>query len=142
MTDLNSLLVRVPPVVTVARDVSRGFAPSETHSHLRPGLQESLSEVVYLQPRKALEEREWSASSLLHNEKPGGPVPTGAYRLKILEFAMLECLQKLKELTDDVWLREQVCSSRLRLRLAAALHDELTILLREWDQENLRSLAG
>ena len=141
MTNLNRLLVRVPDLVAAARDVTRGLAPAESQSHLRPSALEGQAERVYLQPQRALQERDWNAASLLHNENPRHSNPDSAYRLKILEFAMLECLQKLKDLSDDVWSREAVCSARLRLRLAAALHEELKALLREWDEENLRSLA-
>lgn len=139
MTDLNSLLVRVPEVVCVARDIARGLFPA---GNLRPQMLDQLSESVYLRPQQSLQEREWQASMLLHNNEPASGSNQPAYRLKVLEFAILECVQKLNELTADVWSREEVCSSRLRLRLASALHEELKLLVREWDEEKLRSIAA
>jgi hypothetical protein len=142
MTDLNSLLVRVPEVVSVARDIARGLVPADWHRHLRPEVGDELCESVYLRPQQSLQEREWHASMLLHNNPSSSASTDPAYRLKVLEFAMLECVQKLNELTEDVWSREEVCSSRLRLRLASALHDEIRLLVREWDVEKLRSIAA
>lgn len=142
MTDLNSLLVRVPEIVSVARDITRGLAPAESRRHLRAEVLDDLSEAVYLRPQQSLQARDWQASMLLHNNPPASGSNQSAYRLKILEFAILECVQKLNELTEDVWAREQICSSRLRLRIASALHEEIRLLVAEWDDEKMRSVCA
>ena len=135
-----------PDAVTTAQSILRGVEPPELYWNLKPhhlALRTDSDFDLYLRPKAILQSPDLlcylttSASIEVENGIDSDP----AYRARAIEHALLDCLNLLNRLTEDAHreVRSPLDRSegrtrnhRLRVRLAAAVHDELAELLTAW----------
>ena len=146
-----------PDAVAAARCIINGVEPPHILWNLKPNCrvleQGEASLDTYVRSRSYLEDFPWpieyltTSSPTFFIEQAIGTDPT--FEAKAIEHALLDCLRLLNFVVED-GLRQthspldgsQVVTrnSRLRNRLALAVHDEIGELLNDWNRISERSL--